>query len=282
MEPTGFPPTGTEPNMTVTIDNTIDPNGITAPEPSGSPLDAEPPTVARVEDGSRIYGSGGTEVVALDHVDVEFASGEFVAIMGPSGAGKSTLLHCLAGLDRLSSGRVFIGDRDITAAGEKELTLLRRDHLGFVFQSYNLVPTLTAAENITLPLDLAGRKPDREWLDEVIGIVGLGDRLTHRPDELSGGQQQRVAVARAMVGRPALILADEPTGNLDSRSGGEILRFLRLGVGDLGLTVVMVTHDPVAAACSDRVVFVTDGRITDELAEPDVDGVIDHMRLLGR
>ncbi len=200
--------------------------------------------------------------------------------MGPSGSGKSTLMHGMAGLDRLSSGSVTVGDVDITTASEKQLTLLRRDRLGFIFQAFNLVPTLTAIENITLPMDLAGRKPDRDWLDHVIATVGLSHRLKHRPSELSGGQQQRVAVARALASRPQIIFADEPTGNLDSTTGGEILAFMRHAVRDLGQTIVMVTHDPVAASYSHRVVFLADGRITDQLADPTPDAVIDHMRRL--
>jgi putative ABC transport system ATP-binding protein len=202
--------------------------------------------------------------------------------MGPSGSGKSTLMHCLAGLDRLTGGSAVVGGLDITNASEKQLTQLRRDHLGFIFQAFNLVPTLTAIENITLPMDLAGRKPDRAWVDHVVATVGLSHRLRHRPSELSGGQQQRVAVARALAGRPALIFADEPTGNLDSTTGAEILAFLRHAVRELGQTIVMVTHDPVAASYAHRVVFLADGRITGQLADPTPDAVIDHMRRLGR
>ncbi|NOX31732.1 MAG: ABC transporter ATP-binding protein [Actinobacteria bacterium] len=216
----------------------------------------------------------------LDNVDVDFATGQFTAIMGPSGSGKSTLMHCMAGLDRLTSGSAFVGEIDVAAASEKQLTLLRRDRLGFVFQAFNLVPTLTALENITLPMDLAGHKPDKEWLDSVVSTVGLADRLNHRPGELSGGQQQRVAVARALASRPEIIFADEPTGNLDSTTGGEILAFMRHAVQDLDQTIVMVTHDPVAASYSDRVVFLADGRITDQLFDPTPDSVLDHMRRL--
>ena len=230
---------------------------------------------------NKTYGIGDTEVVALDNVDVDFMAGDFTAIMGPSGSGKSTLMHCMAGLDRMDSGSAFIGDIDIAVASEKELTLLRRDRLGFVFQAFNLVPTLSAIENITLPMDLAGRKPDKEWVDNVVDTVGLSDRLAHRPGELSGGQQQRVAVARALASRPEIIFADEPTGNLDSTTGGEILAFMRHAVRELGQTIVMVTHDPVAASYSDRVVFLADGRITDELHQPTPDTVLDHMRRLG-
>jgi putative ABC transport system ATP-binding protein len=198
--------------------------------------------------------------------------------MGPSGSGKSTLMHCMAGLDRLTSGQVMIADHDLSALDDKALTILRRDQVGFVFQQFNLVPTLTAIENITLPLDLAGRKPDKEWLDTVIKTLGIGDRLKHKPSELSGGQQQRVAVGRALATRPAIIFADEPTGNLDSRSGAEVLEFLRSSVGAWGQTVVMVTHDPVAASYSERIVFLADGRVVDEMAEPTAEKVIDHMK----
>ena len=227
------------------------------------------------------YGVGDTEVVALNNVDVDFISGQFTAIMGPSGSGKSTLMHCMAGLDRLDSGSAFIGGQDTAAATEKQLTLLRRDRLGFIFQSFNLVPTLSAIENITLPMDLAGSKPDKGWLDNVVNTVGLGDRLSHRPGELSGGQQQRVAVARALASRPEIIFADEPTGNLDSTTGAEILAFMRHAVRELGQTIVMVTHDPVAASYSDRVVFLADGQIIDELHQPTPNTVLDHMRRLG-
>ncbi len=230
---------------------------------------------------NKTYGIGDTEVVALDNVDVDFMAQQFTAIMGPSGSGKSTLMHCMAGLDRMDSGSAFIGGIDIAVASEKELTLLRRDRLGFIFQAFNLVPTLSAIENITLPMDLAGRKPDKEWVDNVVNTVGLADRLAHRPGELSGGQQQRVAVARALASRPEIIFADEPTGNLDSTTGGEILAFMRHAVRELGQTIVMVTHDPVAASYSDRVVFLADGRITDELHQPTPDTVLDHMRRLG-
>jgi putative ABC transport system ATP-binding protein len=235
---------------------------------------------ASARGATKIYGRGPTEVVALDHVDVDFAAGELTAIMGPSGSGKSTLMHAMAGLDRLTSGSVTIGDLDLSKASEKQLTLLRRDHLGFVFQAFNLVPTLTAKENITLPMDLAGRKPDRDWVDHIVETVGLTGRLRHRPNQLSGGQQQRVAVARALAGRPRLIFADEPTGNLDSNAGAEILAFMRHAVRELGQTIVMVTHDPVAASYAHRVVFLADGRITGRLADPTPDAVLDHMRRL--
>jgi putative ABC transport system ATP-binding protein len=232
-------------------------------------------------DATKVYGSGDAAVRALDDVNVDFDGGRFTAIMGPSGSGKSTLLHCLAGLDELSSGEVFLGDVELSSLSEKQLTVLRRDRIGFVFQSYNLIPTLDARENITLPMRLARRKPDRAWVDNVIDTVGLRDRLTHRPSELSGGQQQRVAVARALASRPDVVFADEPTGNLDSKSGTEILGFMSQAVRDLGQTIVMVTHDPVAAAYADRVVFLGDGRIVGELADPTAETVIDRMKQLG-
>ena len=235
---------------------------------------------ASARGATKRYGSGDTSVTALDAVDVDFADGRFTAIMGPSGSGKSTLMHCMAGLDRLTSGTVTLAGVDITTASEHELTRLRRDRLGFIFQAFNLIPTLTAIENITLPTDLAGRKPDRDWLDHVVATVGLTDRLRHRPSELSGGQQQRVAVARALAGRPAIVFADEPTGNLDSATGAEILAFMRLAVRELGQTIVMVTHDPVAAGYADRVVFLADGRITDEVVEPTPAVVLDRMARL--
>jgi putative ABC transport system ATP-binding protein len=237
---------------------------------------------ARAVQATRIYGKGPGAIAALDHVDVEFDAGAFTAIMGPSGSGKSTLMHCLAGLDELTSGQVHIGDVELTRLNDKQLTRLRRDEVGFVFQAYNLVPTLTAIENITLPMDLGGRKADATWLDQVVSTVGLGDRLRHRPSELSGGQQQRVAVARALAGQPRIIFADEPTGNLDSRAGGEILDFMQRAVRDLGQTIVMVTHDPSAAAYADRVVFLADGRIVDELVAPTAASVLDRMKTFGR
>ncbi|WP_405744675.1 ABC transporter ATP-binding protein [Streptomyces sp. NBC_01525] len=233
---------------------------------------------ARAADLSKVYGGGETRVVALDSVSVEFGTGQFTAIMGPSGSGKSTLMHCMAGLDTISSGSARIGDVELAALGEKKLTQLRRDKIGFIFQAFNLLPTLTAAENITLPMDIAGRKPDPAWMNAVIETVGLSGRLTHRPGQLSGGQQQRVAVARALVARPEIIFADEPTGNLDSRSGAEILGFLQESVRAMGQTVVMVTHDPVAAGYADRVVFLADGRIVEELHRPTSDAVLDRMR----
>ncbi len=233
---------------------------------------------ARAVDLSKVYGEGDTRVTALDRVSIEFAAGQFTAIMGPSGSGKSTLMHCMAGLDTVSSGSARIGDTELGGLKDKQLTRLRRDQIGFVFQSFNLLPTLTALENITLPMDIAGRKPDRAWLDQVVSTVGLGNRLSHRPSQLSGGQQQRVACARALAGRPSIIFADEPTGNLDSRSGAEILSFLRSSVQELGQTVVMVTHDPAAASYADRVVFLADGRIVDEMYGPTADSVLDRMR----
>jgi putative ABC transport system ATP-binding protein len=219
-------------------------------------------------------------VVALDGVDVVIKSGEFTAVMGPSGSGKSTLMHVLAGLDSATGGQCFIGDTDLTSLSDKALTMLRREAVGFVFQSFNLVPTLTAAENITLPMDIAGRKADREWVDMVIDTVGLRDRLSHKPSELSGGQQQRVACARALASRPKIIFADEPTGNLDSRSGAEVLAFLRRSVTEFGQTIVMVTHDPNAASYADRVIFLADGQIVDELRSPTAELVLERMLTL--
>jgi len=250
--------------------------------PGAAPPAAEPSVAARAIGATKTYGKGEGAVVALDRVDVAFAAGEFTAIMGPSGSGKSTLMHCLAGLDELTSGQVLIGDVDLTTLNDKHLTLLRRDKVGFIFQAYNLVPTLTALENITLPMDLAGRKPDQAWLDQVVDTIGLRDRLKHRPSELSGGQQQRVAVGRALAGRPEIIFADEPTGNLDSRSGAEILDFMRRAVRELGQTIVMVTHDPGAASYADRVVFLADGRIVDEILHPTAAAVLDRMKTFGR
>jgi putative ABC transport system ATP-binding protein len=254
--------------MTVHIDTTIK-------------AQSRPGMAASVVDATKVYGKGATEVRALDGVTLDFPSGQFSAIMGPSGSGKSTLMHCVAGLDTLTSGQVRVGGIDLTRLDDKHLTLLRRDRIGFVFQAYNLVPTLTALENITLPATLAGRKPDKDWLDTVIQTVRLGDRLAHRPSELSGGQQQRVAVARALAARPEIVFADEPTGNLDSHASAEILAFLRQAARELGQTVVMVTHDPVAASYASRVVFLNDGRIVDELAEPTPERVLDHLKQLG-
>jgi putative ABC transport system ATP-binding protein len=241
-----------------------------------------PSTVAaaRAVELTKVYGTGNASVRALDGVTVEFERGRYTAIMGPSGSGKSTLLHCMAGLDTPTSGKVFIGDVDLTTLSEKQLTLLRREQVGFIFQTFNLIPTLTAAENITLPLDIAGDKPDRAWFDTVVDTVGLRDRLSHRPSELSGGQQQRVAGARALVSRPEIIYADEPTGNLDSRASQELLGFLRSAVREHGQTIVMVTHDPGAASFSDRVVFLQDGRIVDEMLEPTTDRVLDRLKSL--
>jgi putative ABC transport system ATP-binding protein len=236
---------------------------------------------ARAVGATKVYGHGDTAVVALNDVTVTIPSGRFTAVMGPSGSGKSTLMHCMAGLDDLTGGQVYVGDRELTGLSDKELTRLRRDHIGFVFQSFNLVPTLTAAENITLPSDLAGRKPDKAWLDGVVSATGLADRLGHRPSELSGGQQQRVAVARALAGKPDIIFADEPTGNLDSRSGAEILGFMRQAVGELGQTIVMVTHDPVAASYADAVLFLNDGQIVDQMAEPTAEKVLDRLKQFG-
>ena len=227
---------------------------------------------------TKVFGEGDTRVVALDRIDVDFERGRFTAIMGPSGSGKSTLMHCMAGLDSVSEGQAFIGETDLSTLDDKRLTTLRRDQVGFVFQAFNLLPTLTALENITLPMDIAGRKPDRAWLDVVIDTVGLRPRLNHRPSELSGGQQQRVACARALAGRPEIVFADEPTGNLDSRSGADVLGFLRQSVHDMGQTIVMVTHDPTAAGYADRVLFLADGRIVDEMREPTADRVLERMK----
>ncbi|MFE6489357.1 ABC transporter ATP-binding protein [Streptomyces sp. NPDC057757] len=233
---------------------------------------------ARVTDAVKVYGGGDTAVRALDGVSVGFPAGRFTAIMGPSGSGKSTLMHCAAGLDTLTAGAAFIGDTELGALDDRRLTLLRRDRVGFVFQAFNLIPTLTVAENITLPMDLAGAKGDREWIDALIDVVGLRDRLRHRPGELSGGQQQRVAVARAFAGQPDIVFADEPTGNLDSRSGGEVLGLLRRAVRQMDRTVVMVTHDPVAAAHADEVVFLADGRLVDRMESPTADRVLDRLK----
>ena len=229
----------------------------------------------------KVYGVGDSQVRALDGITVAFEAGRFTAIMGPSGSGKSTLMHCLAGLDALTSGAVYIGDTYLAKLNDKELTELRRAKVGFVFQAYNLVPTLTAKENIILPLMLGGESGDQAWIDEVIKTVGLEDRLKHRPSELSGGQQQRVAVARAMAAQPDIIFADEPTGNLDSRTSAEILDFLRRAVREYGQTIVMVTHDPNAASYADRVIFLGDGRIVDEMAEPTAEAIIDRMKHYG-
>ena len=238
-------------------------------------------SAARVDDAVKIYGTGATEVRALDGVTVQFSEGEFGAIMGPSGSGKSTLMHCMAGLDSLTAGAAFIGETELGTLDDKKLTVLRRERIGFVFQAFNLVPTLTAIENITLPLALAGKLGDEAWTDVVVGTVGLSDRLAHRPSELSGGQQQRVAVARALATRPQIIFADEPTGNLDSRSGSEVLGFMRRAVDEMGQTIVMVTHDPVAAGYADRILFLVDGKIVSEMREPTAARVLDTMKQLG-
>jgi putative ABC transport system ATP-binding protein len=236
---------------------------------------------ARAVDAVKVYGEGDASVRALDGITVEFPEGRFTAIMGPSGSGKSTLLHCLAGLDQLTSGQIFLGDVELGTLSEKRLTTLRRDKVGFIFQAYNLLPTLTASENITLPIDIAGRKPDAAWVDTIVQTTGLADRLTHKPTELSGGQQQRVAAARALASRPEVVFADEPTGNLDSRSSAELLAFMRRAVAEFGQTIVMVTHDPVAAGYSQRVVFLADGQIEDEMADPTAERVLDRMKSLG-
>ena len=245
-----------------------------------STLATETMAAARAVEAVKIYGSGETEVRALDGVDITFEKGKFSAIMGPSGSGKSTLMHCMAALDNLTEGHAFIGDTDLSTLSDKELTLLRRDRVGFIFQAFNLVPTLNAIENITLPMDLARREPDQAWVDSVITTVGLGDRLTHRPNELSGGQQQRVAVSRALASQPEIIFADEPTGNLDSRSGNDVLKFMREAVDDLGQTIVMVTHDAKAASFADRTVFLADGRLQGEMLNPTADQILDYMKIL--
>lgn len=230
------------------------------------------------KDVSKAYGQGPNVVQALDHVTVGFDTGAFAAIMGPSGSGKSTLMHCLAGLDTVTSGSILIGDIEVSGLSDRQLTLFRRDHVGFVFQSFNLLPALTAEQNIRLPLELAGRQPDPRWFREVVDVLGIGDRLGHRPSELSGGQQQRVACARALISRPDVIFADEPTGNLDSRSGAEVLTFLRHSVRELGQTIVMVTHDPVAASYAERVVFLADGQFNGELMNPSVAQLLDALK----
>ncbi len=236
---------------------------------------------ARAEDATKVFGTGDAAVRALDGVTLDIASAAFTAIMGPSGSGKSTLLHCMAGLDSLTSGRVLLGDRDLAGLSDQDLTVLRRERVGFVFQAFNLVPTSSALDNIRLPFTLGGRTPDPAWLDEIVKTVGLVHRLGHRPSELSGGEQQRVAVARAMVTRPDVIFADEPTGNLDSRAGAEVLGFLRRAVDEFGQTIVMVTHDPVAASHADSVVFLSDGRVVDEMREPTAQRVLDRMSAFG-
>ena len=250
------------------------------PSPLGTEAPSSTPAASAVA-AVKVYGRGEAQVRALDGVTGGFDAGRVTAIMGPSGSGKSTLMHCLAGLDTLTSGAVFVGDTGLSTLKERQLTKLRRDRVGFVFQAFNLVPTLSAEENITLPMALAGRRPDQAWVDHVIDTVGLGARLEHRPSELSGGQQQRVAVARALASRPEIVFADEPTGNLDSRTGAEILSFMRQAVRELGQTIVMVTHDAVAASYADRALFLADGRIVDDLSDPTADSVFDRMRHLG-
>ncbi len=241
---------------------------------------SRPDVAARAVAVTKVYGEGPNRVEALRGVDLELPRGQFTAVMGPSGSGKSTLMHCLAGLDSIDGGSVWIGEQDVSAMSDKQRTLLRRDRVGFVFQAFNLVPSLDALENITLPLALAGRAPEQAWLDGLISTTGLQDRLSHTPAELSGGQQQRVAVARALVTRPAIVFADEPTGNLDRRSSADLLAFLRSTVTDLGQTIVMVTHDATAASYADRVVFLADGRIVDEMADPTIDSVLDRIKAL--
>ena len=253
------------------------------PNPPAAPAEGEPrPIAARAERITKIYGSGDTRVTALQEVSIAFPAGEFAAVMGPSGSGKSTLMHCMAGLDEVTGGSVWIGDQDISTLTDRQLTRMRRQRVGFIFQAFNLVPTLNAGENITLPSDLASSQPDREWLNQVVETLGLTDRLKHRPTQLSGGQQQRVAAARALAARPDLIFADEPTGNLDSSASGELLNFLAKAVRDFGQTIVMVTHDAVAASYADRIVFLADGRIVSEMTEPTPERVLDHIKGLER
>jgi putative ABC transport system ATP-binding protein len=254
---------------------------MTLTDPNTSQANESPALMARAVDLVKSYGSGDAEVRALNGIDVEFARGQLTAVMGPSGSGKSTLMHCMAGLDVPTSGRTFIGDQEIGTLDDSGLTLMRRDRVGFIFQSFNLVPTLSAAENITLPVDLTGKKVDQVWFDFLVDQLGIKDRLTHRPAELSGGQQQRAACARALISRPALIFADEPTGNLDSNASTELLTFLRRSVTEFGQSIVMVTHDPRAAAFADRVVFLADGSLVGELLEPTADTVLEHMKQLG-
>ncbi|GAA3192507.1 ABC transporter ATP-binding protein [Actinocorallia longicatena] len=236
---------------------------------------------ARAEEISKVYGTGDAEVRALDGVSIDFPAGRFSAVMGPSGSGKSTLLHCMAGLDRVTSGRLWIGGDELTGMSDKELTRLRRDRVGFVFQAFNLVPTLTGAENVTLPAAIARRRPDEPWFERVVEAVGIGHRLRHRPSEMSGGEQQRIAAARALVARPAIVFADEPTGNLDSKASAEVLMFLRRSVDEFGQTIVMVTHEPTAAAYADHVVFLADGRIVSDMREPTAERVLDLLKELG-
>jgi putative ABC transport system ATP-binding protein len=236
---------------------------------------------ARIEDAYKIYGRGDAEVRALNGVTRDFPSGRFTAIMGPSGSGKSTLMQCMAGLDRLTSGKTWIGDTELTGLSEKQITQVRRDKVGFIFQAFNLVPTLNALENIRLPLDIAGRKPDGDWMEQVIDALNLRERLKHRPSELSGGQQQRVAAARALASRPSIVFADEPTGQLDSHSSAELLDFMRRAADDYGQTIVMVTHEPAAASRADQVLFLADGQIVGELAEPTPESIFDHLKAIG-
>ncbi len=247
---------------------------------TASPAATAGTAAASAVGASKIYGKGDSEVRALDDVTVEFHAGQFTAIMGPSGSGKSTLMHCLAGLDSLTSGRAFIGDVDLSSLNERQLTHLRREQVGFVFQAFNLIPTLSARENIELPMDLGDTEPDAPWVDRVIDAVGLRDRLDHKPAELSGGQQQRVAVARALASKPKIIFADEPTGNLDSKSSSDVLGFMRRAVTEFGQTIVMVTHDPNAASYADRVIFLADGKVVDEISEPTAESVLDRMKRL--
>jgi putative ABC transport system ATP-binding protein len=256
-------------SMTTTV-----PTPVPAPDPSAVPA-------AHAIDLVKTYGKGDAIVRALDGISLELERGRFTAVMGPSGSGKSTLMHCMAGLDTPTSGRTFVGDQEIGLLDDAGLTQMRRDRIGFVFQSFNLVPTLTAAENITLPADLAGHEVDKEWFDYLIGQLGIGDRLTHRPNEMSGGQQQRVACARALMGRPDLIFADEPTGNLDSNASGEMLEFLRRSVTEFGQSIVMVTHDARGAAFADRVIFLADGRVVGEIQDPTADSILEQMKRLG-
>jgi len=237
-------------------------------------------SAARAEGVTKVYGWGDTRVTALDNLSVAFTKGEFTAVMGPSGSGKSTLMHCMAGLDSVTEGSVFIGDQDLSTLSDRRLTKLRRERIGFIFQAYNLVPTLSASENITLPLDLAGSKVDQSWFDSVVETLGVADRLKHRPSELSGGQQQRVAAARAMVSRPELIFADEPSGNLDSRASADLLEFLRSAVKEHAQTIVMVTHDANAAGYADRIVFLADGRVVDSMEDPNPERILDRLKSL--
>lgn len=243
-------------------------------------IDRTKTLAARTLGATKIYGQGEAEVRALDGVDVEFEVGAFTAIMGPSGSGKSTLMQCMAGLDQLTSGKTWIGDIELTGLSEKQITRVRRDHIGFIFQSFNLVPTLTSLENIRLPLDIAGREPEGDWMDQVVNALDLSGRLTHRPSELSGGQQQRVAAARALVSRPDIVFADEPTGQLDSQSSAELLAFMRRAADDFGQTIVMVTHEPTAASQADRVLFLADGRIVDQMEDPTPESILDRMKTL--